>query len=49
MESSLQLVGTVLDGKYEILGVLGRGGMGTVYIAKQIDLEREVVIKVLNE
>lgn len=49
MESSLQLVGTVLDGKYEISGVLGRGGMGTVYIAKQIDLNREVVIKVLNE
>jgi serine/threonine protein kinase len=35
-------------GPYEIKGVLGRGGMGTVYLGWQQDLEREVAVKVLS-
>ena len=35
-------------GPYEILDLLGRGGMGSVYRAKDPDLEREVAIKVLS-
>ena len=37
-----------LDARYEITGVAGRGGMGTVYVARDHVLEREVAVKVLD-
>ena len=40
------LPGTKLDG-YEVLGLLGAGGMGEVYRARDYVLKREVAIKVL--
>ncbi|MEZ6037114.1 MAG: serine/threonine-protein kinase [Planctomycetota bacterium] len=36
-------------GGYEIKGVLGRGGMGTVFLGWQQELEREVALKVLAQ
>lgn len=36
-------------GGYEIRGLLGRGGMGIVYLGWQQDLEREVALKVLSQ
>src|SRR5687768_12229620 len=37
-----------LDARYEITGVAGRGGMGTVYVARDRVLDRDVAVKVLD-
>ncbi|HVX87993.1 MAG TPA: serine/threonine-protein kinase [Gemmatimonadales bacterium] len=36
-----------LGGEYEIEGLIGRGGMATVYLAREVALDRPVAIKVL--
>jgi serine/threonine-protein kinase len=36
-----------VDGKYELRRMLGKGGMGAVFLAHDLTLEREVAIKVL--
>ena len=43
------LVGRVIDNRYEILEIIGSGGMATVYKAKCRVLNRYVAIKVLKD
>lgn len=37
-----------LDARYEITGIAGHGGMGTVYIARDHILDRDVAVKVID-
>jgi hypothetical protein len=46
--SNLPKIGHLLAGKYRIDGILGRGGMGIVADAHQINLDRPVAVKFLR-
>jgi len=41
------LIGQIVDDKYKIERQLGKGGMGTVYLATHIGTERPVAVKVI--
>jgi serine/threonine protein kinase/tetratricopeptide (TPR) repeat protein len=41
--------GTVIDHRYTIKRLLGKGGMGSVYVARQHSMDRDVAIKVLHQ
>jgi serine/threonine-protein kinase len=41
--------GTVLNGKWVILELIGKGGMGEVYRAHQLNLKRDVAIKIISQ
>src|SRR5947208_14766112 len=43
------MIGRVFLGRYEAITLIGEGGMGKVYRARQLDLDREVVVKVMHE
>lgn len=40
--------GTTIGGRYQIIRVLGTGGMGSVYLAQNTSIEQKVAIKVLE-
>lgn len=42
-------IGDVIDAKYRIIRLLGRGGMGAVYLAEHIALKRPVALKLMGE
>ena len=47
-EDKDELVGTTYLGKYELISVLGAGGMGVIYKARQVFLDRVLAIKMLK-
>jgi serine/threonine-protein kinase len=43
------LVGTVLDGRYRIIKLIGEGGMGEVYSAEHVHIDKKFAIKLLKQ
>ncbi|MBY0549043.1 MAG: hypothetical protein K2W95_17350 [Candidatus Obscuribacterales bacterium] len=41
--------GEIFDGKYQVVKMLGHGGMGTVYQAVELELQRQVAIKLVHD
>lgn len=48
IDSTQDLSGRVVNSQFRLLRKLGRGGMGVVYLAEQIGMDRQVVVKVLH-
>ncbi len=44
---SLPEIGDVVDDTYELISVLGTGGFGAVYRARQLNMDRDVALKLL--
>ncbi len=42
-----ELLGKIWGDRYEMLDLIGRGGMGTVFKARQLQINREVALKVI--
>lgn len=42
------LIGKVIGGKYQLLSLLGKGGMGSVYRARRMHIGDDVAVKVLH-
>lgn len=40
--------GLVVQGRYRVVGPLGKGGMGTTYVAEDLERGVEVALKVLS-
>lgn len=48
MTADRGIIGTILDERYQIESKLGEGGMGAVYLARNLQIGKPVAIKVLH-
>jgi serine/threonine protein kinase len=47
-EQEASMVGEVIDGRYRVISKLGEGGMGEVYAAEHVHIEKRVAVKLLR-
>lgn len=43
------MIGRLIDGRYQVRSLIARGGMATVYVATDLRLERRVAIKIMHD
>lgn len=48
LDEALPSIGSVFDGRFAIEQLLGRGGMGCVLLARHLELEQQVALKLLR-
>jgi serine/threonine protein kinase len=41
------VIGSIVDGRYRVISLIGRGGMASVYRAQDLELPREVALKLM--
>ena len=44
----MAIIGTLIEGKYEILKLIGKGGMSEVYLAMDKNLKNEHGIRIMK-
>lgn len=43
-----ELIGEIIDGRYQLTRVVGSGGMATIYAAIDLRLDRQVAVKIMH-
>ena len=46
--SPIHQAGYIIDDRFQLIRVIGEGGMGSVFLARQLQVDRDVVVKVLK-